>query len=202
MQDRPFPGYAGRQSILSFLFFPEVLRDKWEVLISHVGEVLSFLSIYVSAPRVRIAPRVAGLWIVMSTCYRRYVLWAAASTLPFPEIHATWQKIIAQSCRRALAWMYEAMWRASTRRLLTSCVSVSLLNIKAGCDCGVWSGGCGGVELWQPHTEAFSLCLSLNRGGTPPKKTKKNRHHQLLSPCPTPFPIMWIYRSHCVCIRH
>ena len=29
MQDQPFPGYAGRQSILSLRFFPEVLRDKW-----------------------------------------------------------------------------------------------------------------------------------------------------------------------------
>ena len=29
MQDRPFPGYAGRQSILSLRFFPEVLPDKW-----------------------------------------------------------------------------------------------------------------------------------------------------------------------------
>ena len=80
------------------------------------------------------------------------------------------------------------MWRASTRRLPASCVSVSLLkrvsvsllNIKAGCDCacGVWSGGCGDVERWQPHTEACSLCLSLNRGRRPPQKRNKKQKPQ------------------------
>ena len=43
------------------------------------------------------------------------------------KTRAIWQKIIAQSCRRALAWMmYEVMWRASTRRLPASCVIASL----------------------------------------------------------------------------
>ena len=99
-------------------------------------------------------------------------------------------------------WMCEAMSRASTRCLPASCGSVSLLNIKAGCDCacGVWSGGCGDVELWQPHTDACSLCLSLDCGGRPPKKKKKKQ--TLLSPCPTPFPQLIMYRSHCVCSRH
>ena len=104
MQDRPFPGYAGRQSILSLLFFPEVLRGKWEVFPCGRSSQLSIETCF-SSPRSVVAPRVAGLWIVMSTSYRQYVVWAAASSLPFPEIHATWQKIIAQSCRRALAWM-------------------------------------------------------------------------------------------------
>ena len=94
---------------------------------SHVDEVLSFLSMYVAAPRV--------LWLLRalqdcgSSCRLAIdgeFVWAAASPLPFPEIRATWQKIIAQSFRLALAWMYEAMWRASTRRLPASFVIVSL----------------------------------------------------------------------------
>ena len=125
MQDRPFPGYAGRQSIFSLRFFPEVLPDKWQVFPCRQSSQLS-IDVCCSSARSVVAPRVAGLWIVMSTCYRRCVVWAAASPLPFPEIRATWQKIIAQSFRLALAWMYEAMWRASTRRLPASLVVVSL----------------------------------------------------------------------------
>ena len=115
-----------------------------------------------------VAPRVAG------TVDRHVDLVSRVRLFPCQR-YTTWQKIIAQRCRRALAWINEAMWQASTRRLPASCVSVSLLNIKAGCDCafGVWSGGCGGVERWQPHTEACSLCLFLNRGGGPPKKRKE-----------------------------
>ena len=137
-----------------------------------------------------VAPRVAGLWIVMSTCYRRYVVWAAASPLPFSEIHATWQKIIAQSFRLALAWMYEAMWRAVHSPF--TCVVCHRLLVRhraaitqARAGPGVTVCVCV-VERWQPHAEACTLCLSLNRGERPLKKRKKNTI-SCCRPAPRPF---------------
>ena len=61
--------------------------------------------------------------------------------------------------------------------------------IAAGRDHTHHGGRCGDVERWQPHSEACTLCLSLNRGGRPPKtpKKRKKKHHQLVSPCPKPF---------------
>ena len=69
--------------------------------------------------------------------------------------------------------LYEAIWRASTRRLPASCVRVSLHDSSplSRPDVTVL-GGCGAVEWWQPHPEACTVGLSLNRRGWPSKKRK------------------------------
>ena len=102
----------------------------------------------------------------------------------------TWQKITTQSCRCLL-------WRGCTKRCGERPLAVYLRRLSSS-PCKTprrhhsrqgkgrtWPCVCV-VERWQPHAEACTLCLSLNRGRKATEE-KKKKHYQLLSPWPTPF---------------